>query len=193
MNHSISTNLDELTRIKRVADMMVTAHALLTERYKRLSLISDVLLFACAVFLCAMAFADQDLLTSIFGAHFTLFLGLFAIATFIYSFFSNGLNWKIKAERHKQAYEKYCDFKFESNDILKRKEQGEAIGIDKFLEKYHTLTPTFISIPEKLFLKCKKKHKLKVAISQHLDQHPGTSIFLFRAKLWFLDNIKDMK
>jgi hypothetical protein len=69
-------------------------------------------------------------------------------------------------------------------------EKGENNDPDSFLSKYYALTPTIIPIPDNLFLKCKKHHKLKVAVSKHLDQYPGTSILLFKLKLWFSDNLK---
>lgn len=192
MNHSGVVNLHELKRIKRVADMMVTAHAFLKERYHVASLISDVLLFACATILCVMAFGDRDLFVRYFGIRYDLYIGVLAIVTFIYSFVSHQLDWKVKAEKHRTAFQKYLDLKFECTEILKSIEKGEQVEIDKFLEKYYTLTPCIISVPEKLFLKCKRRHILKVFISKHLDEHPGTSILLLRIKLWFRDNCKSI-
>lgn len=186
-------NLNELKRIKRVADMVVTAHAFLKERYLAFSLISDVLLFTCAAILCIITFADRAILAKYFGIRYTLFIGILAIVSFIYSFISNQLGWKVKAEKHKVAFEKYMDLKFECADILKRIDEGETIDINRFLEKYYTLTPCIISIPEKLFLKCKKHHILKVFISKYIDEHPGVFIPLLKMKLWIRDNCKFLK
>jgi len=192
MTHNSGPNLDELKRIKRVADMMVTAHAFLKERYRVVSLTSDVLLFACATILCVITFGDRDMFVKYFGTKYNLYIGILAIVTFIYSFVSNQLNWKVKAEKHKIAFEKYLDLKFECAEILKGIEEEEQVKISKFLEKYYTLTPCIISIPEKLFLKCKKHHISKVFISKYLDEHPGASILLLKIKLWFRDNCKSL-
>lgn len=193
MNNSITPDLDELKRIKHVSDMLVTAHAFLKERYLFLSLISDVLLFTCAAILCIITFADRAILVNYFGIRHTLYIGILAIVSFVYSFVSNQLGWKVRAEKHKAAFEKYMDLKFDCVDLLKRIDDGETVDISKFLEKYYTLTPSIISIPEKLFLKCKKHHILKVFISKHLDEHPGTFILLLRIKLWIRDNCKSLK
>lgn len=190
MSYDSNNNLSEIKRIREVTDMMVTSHAFLRERYYRLSLLSDIFLFSCTLILCVISFADQSLLVRFLGTNFIIYVGYFAIVTFIYSFFSRSLDWKVKAEKHTFAFEKYSDLKFGCNDIIEKAEKGENIDINKFLEKYYTITPTITSIPERLFLKCKKHHKLKVAISKHLDQNPGTSILFFKLKLWFSGNFK---
>jgi hypothetical protein len=185
-------NLNELRRIKRVSDMMITAHAVLKERYRNISLLSDVLLFTCAAVLCVMTFADRDMLIKYFGSWYNLCIGIMAIGSFIYSFISNQLEWKVKAERHKTAFEKYVNLKFECTNLLKIIDKNEQVDINKFLEKFYTLTPSIISIPEKLFLKCKKHHVLKVFISKYLDEHQSSSILLLKIKLWFRDNCKSL-
>lgn len=186
-------HLQELQRIRRVADMMVTAHALLKERYLILSLISDALLFICATILCIITFADRAIFANYLGVRYTLYIGILAFISFVYSFISHQLDWKVKAERHKSAFEKYMELKFECSSILKKVSEGEVVDIVKFLEKYYTITPCIISIPENLFLKCKKHHALKVFISKYVDKHPSTFIPLLRIKLWFRDNCKSLK
>lgn len=193
MNYANPQYLDELRRIKRVADMMVTAHALLKERFAIFSLISDILLFSCAIILCLVTFAGQEILAKYFGSEFNLYIGAFSIIAIVGGFISNQLDWKVKAEKHKNAFERYIDVKFECNDILKRVNNREPVDVSKFLEKYYTVTPYIISIPEKLFLKCKRYHILKVFISKYLDEHPGSSILLLRMKLWVRDNCKFLR
>ncbi len=183
-------DLEKLEKIKDTADMMVSAHAFLKERYRLWSILSDVFLFSCTVLLCVVAFADQSLLVRFLGSDFNIYVGIFAIVAFVYSFVASNLDWKVKAERHKSAFEKYLELKFECADILQRANKGENVAIERFMEKYQTSTPMIMSVPEKYFLRCKKHHKRKVAISKYLDQHPGTSICLFKLKLWFSDNFK---
>jgi uncharacterized membrane protein len=181
----------EIERFRNVIDMMVTAHAYLNEHYFRLSLISDIFLFSSTVILCVVAFADPALLTKVLGVNFSIYAGIFAVLTFIYSFIANSLDWKVKAEKHKAAFEKYVDLKCQCNDIVEQARKGKECEPRTFIEKYFTMTASIISIPEPLFLKCKKHHKLKVTISKHLDQHPGTSILMFKLKLWIANNLRE--
>lgn len=193
MSSNNSNQVEELKRIERVSDMLVTSHAFLKEHYSGLSLISDVLLFSCSTILCVVAFADQKTILEYFGKHFNLFIGVFSIGSFVYSFISSQLDWKVKAEKHKNAFEKYTELKFECKGILKKIADGQCNEAELFLKKYYTLTPCIISIPEKLFNECKKRHALKVFISRHIDEHPGAWILLLRIKIWFRDNFKPLK
>ncbi len=185
-----SSDIEKLEKTKEIADMMVSAHALLKERYRNWSLVSDVFLFSSTLLLCAIAFADQSLLLRFLGSDFYIYVGVFSLIAFVYSFIANSLDWKVKAEKHKSAFEKYLELKFECAEILKQAKKSEHVEVERFFEKYQTATPLIISIPEKYFLKCKKHHKRKAAISRHLDQHPGTSILLYKIKLWHSDNFK---
>ena len=129
-------DLKELQRIRRVTDMMVTAHALLKQRYLIFSLISDVSLFVCAAILCVVTFADKTMFIERFSTRYTLYIGSLAFISFVYSFVANQLDWKVKAEKHRSAFEKYMELKFESINLLKKANEGKQIDIAKFLEKY---------------------------------------------------------
>ena len=193
MNNTNSKFLEELKRIHRVSDMMVTAHASLKEEFALLSLLSDVSLFSCSLFLTVIVFADPDFLIKYFGNNYTFWIGIFSIVTFIFSFVAGVLDWKIRAERHKYAFETYMNLKFTASDLINKIEKDEHADVGRFIERYYALTPTIIAIPERAFLQCKRKHVIKVFISKHLDEYPAASILLLKIKIWFRDNFKAVK
>jgi hypothetical protein len=45
-----------------------------------------------------------------------------------------------------------------------------------------------VAIPDAAFLRLKRHHKMKVAVSKHLDDHPGASILLTKVKIIVRDN-----
>jgi len=45
-----------------------------------------------------------------------------------------------------------------------------------------------VAIPEREFLRHKQRHKLKVALSKHVDTHPAASLLITRVKFWLRDN-----
>ena len=185
--------LKELKRIGRVSDMMVTAHTSLKEKFTLLSLFSDVLLFSCSLLLAVIVFADPNILIKYFGGNYTFGVGIFSIVTFIFSFVSRLLAWNVRAERHKYAFKTYMNFKFDAADLINKIENDEHANVEKFLERYHALTPTIIAIPEQAFLKYKRKHVIKVFISKYLDEHPSSSILLLKIKIWYNNNFKTVK
>lgn len=185
--------LEELKRIRRVSDMMVTAHASLRESYFLLSLFSDGALFSCSLFLTVIVFSDANFLSKYLGNHYAFWVGVFSVVTFVYSFVAGLLDWKVRAERHRYAFETYMNLKFTASDIINKVEKDEHADVERFLERYYALTPTIISIPERDFLKYKRKHVIKVFISNHLDNNPATSILLLKIKIWIRDNFKAVK
>ena len=193
MSNSNSKFLEELKRIRRVSDMMVTAHASLKEEFALLSLFSDVSLFSCSLFLTVIVFADPNFLIKYFGNNYPFWLGIFSIATFIFSFVAGLLHWKVRAERHRYAFETYMNLKFTATDLINKVEQDEHADVERFLERYYALTPTIITIPERVFLQCKRKHVIKVFISKYLDENPAVSILLLKIKIWIRDNFKAVK
>lgn len=193
MSDNNTKYLDELKRIRRVSDMMITAHAMLKERLSVLSMLSDIFLFSCSLILAIVVFADQNLLIKYFGTNHSLWIGIFSILAFIFSFIASLLDWKVLAEKHKYAFKAYMDLKFASNDLINKIQDNVHADIGRFLERYYVITPTIISIPERSFLECKRKHVVKVFISKYLDDHPATSIFLLKIKIWLRDNCKSIK
>lgn len=193
MSNGNSKFLDELKRIRRVSDMMVTAHASLKEKLTLLSLFSDIALFSCSLFLTVIVFADPNFLFKYFGNNYTFWIGIFSIATFIFSFVAGVLDWKVRAEKHRYAFETYMNLKFIASDLINKVEKNEHADVERFLERYYALTPTIVSIPERVFLQCKRKHVLKVFISKYLDDHPAASILLLKIKIWFRDNFHSLK
>ncbi len=190
MNNKNKKYLNELKRIRRVSDMMVTAHASLNEQFTVLSIISEIALFACSLLLAVIVFADSNLLIRYFGTNYYLLVGIFSIATFIFSFLAGLFNWKVRAEKHRYAFETYMALKFASNDLINKIKKKEHADVERFLERYYALTPAIVSIPERLFLRCKRQHVSKVYISKYLDDHPSASIIFLKIKIWIRDNLK---
>jgi len=182
-------NLLELKRIHRVSDMMVTAHLLMMEKFKFLSQLSELFLFICSLSLTVIVFTDSALLITYLGKHYNLIIGIFSILTLILSFLASQFNWKVLAERHRSASDTYKNLKFTAADLIADIVDKDNTDVEKFLEKYYNLTSFVIGIPERAFLRCKRKHKIKVKISKYLDDHPSTSILCLKIKLWLQDNL----
>ena len=185
----IMNQAERVEKIKKTSDFMVSSHAYLKEHYHFWTIIADTFLFLCALVLCVLAFADSSNLVKYFGNDFKFYIGMFSLITFIYSYALNRLMWKTRVIEHKIAFEKYFEIKKECEQILDRIKRGEVAGTEQLFCNYNALSGSVITVPEKLFNVCKKHHKLKVLISKHQDEHPATSLFVFKIKLWFRDNI----
>jgi hypothetical protein len=179
----------EFERMRRVADMLITGHELLKNRYMFLSLLTDVSIFACSLGLCVLVFVEPEKLSLYIGVRAKIVVGLFSFFTLVMTCLAGRLDWRVKAVKHASSAEKYFDFKKECNDSFDKIKAGNAETIAKLNEKYKAMSSSAEKISDKYFLKIKKKHNLKVLISKHLDKHPSISLIMFRIKLWLRDNL----
>jgi hypothetical protein len=87
----------------------------------------------------------------------------------------------------------YAEVKRECGYLLASGSTTDQADCQRLLARYDMATDVGIKVPENAFLKYKKRHLTKVAISKHLDAHPGTSLLLFRWRLWTRDNWSSKK
>jgi hypothetical protein len=185
-----SLRIAELSKIRGVLDMMVSSHAHLRDKYSFYSFVSTVSLFLCSALLCSVSFADGNLFNKYCGNNYSLYIGLFSVASFVYGFIDLQLDWRGRADSHKIAFTKLSGLKLECVKTISNIQDGGADSSEAFVAKYKEETISVVPIPEREFLNCKKRHRLKVLISKHLDEHPGTIIWWFKLKIWVRDNVK---
>lgn len=182
----------ELERIHRVSDMLVTMHSALRDEYARRSTIVDCFLFGSSIILVALIFMDPALLNwlplSATGSR--IVLGVFALITFFLSLVVFRVDWKARSESHRYAAQVYSQIKLECGQILGGFDSIADSEIQKLFVRYTDLGRICVAVPEGSFLRLKKKHKIKIALSKYLDENPGASLLLLRLKIWFADTFK---
>ena len=183
---------NELQRIRRVSDMLISMHSVFRDEYTRKSIAVDCALFASSIILAALVFVDPALLgwlpLSAFGSR--VLIGVFALVTFFLSLVTLRVDWKSKAELHKRAAEAYSHIKLECQELLITFNTASDTEIQKLLTRYRDLSEICVAVPEGSFLRLKNKHKLKVAFSKYLDDNPGACLPLLKLKIWFADTFK---
>ena len=139
-----------------------------------------------SAWLTAMVFAQASIAEQLTPGTLSkdMWLGLLSIGAFGLSLVQLQVNWKARAQVYHQAATALSTFVKEVRPVLG---STDTAKIEAALAKYQVLTESLEPIPESEFVKLKKKHKVKVEISKHLDNYPGASITLFRLKLWYRD------
>jgi hypothetical protein len=172
--------------------MLTSMHSVLRDEYARKSIAVDCALFASSIILVALIFLDPALLgwlpLSATGSR--VLIGAFALVTFFLSLVVFRVDWKSKAELHKRAAEAYSHIKLECQELLVTFDTGPDTEIQKLLVRYRDLGEICIAVPEASFIRLKKKHKMKVALSKYLDDNPGTCLLLLKLKIWFADTFR---
>lgn len=179
----------ELERIRRVADMLCTGHAGLRDRYARMALVLDLSILGLSTWLGALAFVAPRLNVSLtpFGLDPQLWTGLLSVATLFLAIAQLKTDWKGRSDAHRRTLDIYAEVKREAGYLLASEELEEQTSRRVFA-RYDMASAVGVEMPERFFLREKRRHKMKVAVSRHLDTHPGASILLTRLRFWIRDN-----
>lgn len=181
---------EELKEKQRVADMLVTCHSLLRDGYRMRAMILALFIMGSSLWITALAFVSDDLSQYLTPFNFRpdIWIGLLSVFVFFLSIVELRLDFRGIAEAHRKAAEVFYSVKKEAGYLLGLGRDPTQDELHRFMFLKESADTVGVPIPDNKFLKLKKAHRLKVEVSKHLDSHPGTSIFLFRLKIWWRDN-----
>jgi hypothetical protein len=180
----------ELGRIRRVSDMLCTAHAGLRDRYARRALTLDLSILGLCTWLVALAFVEPRINVSLtpFQLDPQLWGGLLAVGTFFLTIVQLKTDWKGRSEGHARTLDLYAEVKREAGYLL-ASDLLEEDAVRRVLARYDIASAVGVAIPEEDFLPQKRRHLVKIALSKRLDQFPASSLLLARLRLWFRNNV----
>src|SRR5205085_9638332 len=186
---------DEVQRVRSVSDMLCTAHAGLRDKFFRLALLMDISVLALSTWIAALAFISSPLDEKLTPFHIDpqLWVGFLSIGTFILTLIGMKTDWRGRSDAHKRSFSGYAEVKKDATLLLAVGRELGQTECEQLMSKYRMASEVGVEIPENEFLHQKRRHKLKVAISRHLDTHPAVSIRLLRIKLWWRDNVRGAK
>lgn len=179
----------ELQRLERIADMMLSAHSILRDRFARRATAFDIILLVVSGILCGTTFLDPALIRyfHLDTEKIRALLGICAILVFILSIVGLRVDWKEKTSRYQHACRTLANIKAKSRELLGTEEDHQVAEGPEFLRTSSFAMSDLIPIPDAEFVKLKAKHKQKVEISRLLDNYPSIPIWLLRWKLRLRD------
>lgn len=181
---------NELERVRGVSDMLCTMHAGLRDRYAHYAFWLEITVLGLSTWLVALAFVEPQINISLtpFNLNPTLWIGLIAVGTFFLTIIQMKADWRGRSDAHKRVFAMYSEVKRECGYLLASGHQITEQECQRVLTRYDMAADVGVEVPEKEFLCQKKRHKMKVAISKHLDTHPAASILLTKIQFFFRDN-----
>jgi hypothetical protein len=190
MSEEITDFTGELRRIHRVSDMLCSAHAAMRDSQARKAAILDISILGLSIWLLALVFVDPAISVAVtpFRLNPSLWLGLVSVLTFFLSILQVKVDWKGQADKHAQALAMYAAVKRECSYLLASERVLPKHECHNVLARYEMAGSLGVEIPERDFLRQKRRHLLKSEISKYLDTHPSASILLVRFQLWTRDN-----
>jgi hypothetical protein len=184
----------ELERMFRVADQSCSAHANLSQRLDRRALALELTTLLASIWLIAVAFVTPpaNAVLTPFDWNPQIWTGCLGVGVFFLTLLQTFVGWKTKAEAHRRSCSLHAEIKSDAGQALKARPVTKA-RFDTIAAKYNLVGQLAVPIPEREFLKQKKRHRTKVAISKELDKNPHSSIIALRIRLWWRDNVRFLR
>lgn len=178
----------EVARIERVSDMLCTGHAHLRDTYYRRALFLELVILGASTWLLALTFVEPRINARLtpFNLDPQMWTGIIGITVFFLTLIQIKNDWKGRSDAHRRTADLYAEVKREARCQLSLGLTDEAFR--KIVARYDLANATGIPMPESQFLRQKRRHKIKVALSQYLDQHPGAWLPAVYLRMWIRDN-----
>jgi hypothetical protein len=190
MSDDLKTLRSELERVQKVSDMLCSAHSVLRDRYARRALLLDITILATSTWIIALVFVDPVINVSLtpFKMVPQIWIGLISTFAFFLTIVQMRADWPGKSNAHHKSFQMYAEVKQGCRQLLSGCQNITPKDCQTILTQYGMATKIGTDIPDSDFLKQKQRHRIKVAISRHLDSHPGASILFTKIKIFFRDN-----
>lgn len=182
----------ELSRIRRISDMLCTAHAGLKDEAERRALILDVVVLALSAWVAALAFVDPAIAARLTPGSIppTMWIGFMGLAAFILTLVQMRLDLRGHAEAHRRAFDAYAAVKRDAARLLSDPDEADPEDFGHLVTQYDLASAMGVGVPERKFARQKRRHLLKVKLSKYLDEHPSANLTLVRARWAITDNIQ---
>jgi hypothetical protein len=175
----------ENERQYRIIDQLMTAHAVLRDRYARRARILNIGLLSLAIALNGFVFAGDDFLRIIFGddpARAKALLGLVSIGLLTLSIVEFRVDWEEQSRSHSEALGRLGRLKAKYREAQSNKTPD---CFDELTRDYASTMEALPSIPERSFAKLKAHHQFKRALSEQISKYPTVpAVFLAIRLRW---------
>lgn len=180
-----SRHLEELRRVRRVADQMASMHSVVRDGLQRQSSFVLVLSLVLSLALLLLALVEPEFVRRSLGFAPDAFRWVLAAGAFLnFLLIAVDLAFRpaARAQAHEQAVKHFAKGKNHFRDLER---QGDSLTDDQLQDaKAHCFeTADLPRIPERRFLRLKQWHLRKVAISRALDSQPLEPLRRLKRKL----------
>jgi hypothetical protein len=180
---------ENVKSLKRKANMQASIHATLADRYalRYVLLRYGTLLFSSL--LLALTFVSEDFVTRTLPLSVDGFRWLRAGVSVLNFYAGLVLLYSKPAEKeaqHRKAVNHYSQTVYDLRSLEERGELSDESALQEIRTRYLDVSG-LPHISERLFLRMKRRHYVKVNLSQYLERHPHAWIWWVRMKLWWDD------
>jgi hypothetical protein len=116
-------------------------------------------------------------------------ISLSGIAILLVAIADLHFRWPERSARHAEAANSLARYKLLLSRELSNPAPLTGSRYAELKQVYENVSDLTAKVPERKFLHLKGAHRKKVEMSKYLDEHPGSNIYLLRAKIWLRDNL----
>lgn len=176
-------------KIKRNADLMCTAHSILQGRYRLLSDGLDIVILSVSLWVVALSFVDSGMAARLTPGDLDpqIFTGALGATAFFFSLLQLRMDWRGKSDLHDKALSMFAAVKKQATAIEYLGGSATETEVVRLLTRYDAVSDFATPVPDSAFLKLKRDHKLKIAVSKILDDSPGTCILMAKIRVFWRD------
>lgn len=174
----------------RVVDQMLTAHSALRDRFLRRALGLDLAILIPSAILVAGLFVDPEIARRVLPAkaNTTLVLGIVSLIVFAASIVQIKVDWAGKAALHGKAFDALLSIKHALGRLHRIEDESQWESEFRVIRSTYELVGSLtVLIPDAEFLRLKRKHLLKIAVSKLLDKRPGAFAWYLRLTIILRD------
>lgn len=188
-------SLDVAYSKKRIFDQMASMHFMLSDKYKRLAIIEDIIEIIISIALCGITFLDFQEYFNITIQHPSFIVGCISIFLLAFTLIKQGVGHKKSCEKHQIAGKMYSQAKLDIASKIAEWNVSDTSTKDilSYIDVHFSSLNELPQIPEKHFNRLKHMHQSKVEMSKFLDSHKKDFWIICRIKFRFSSNLKDIK
>jgi hypothetical protein len=170
--------------MRRVLDMMLSAHSCLRDRYRRRTknLTLAILLLSIGASAVAFLSGDRHVDLGFWSGRLQAVAGFLTLLIFALGLLELTTAWDRQGWMHEDAARRLGQLKLRFRGAHRTGEEYEADGHDLAAE-YQATMDAIVEIPDDKFVSLKARHRRKIAISRLLDHYESVPIPLMRLAL----------
>lgn len=181
MNSDTDKNIykEEIRKLLRKAEVCRQCHSHLYIKYSRLHKLLHGIVIIFSSLVAILTFADYNnfkiIISNLSKEYFNFSIGVFAFFVFLISLIEEYVNFQGIAQENSNSMDNFTNFIREAS-VYKNKDFVTNEEYKFILDKYKFINEVSPQIPDKVFIKSKKKLLEKIEISKMIDKYPMKSL-----------------
>lgn len=177
-----ATTKEENQRQYEVVDQLLSMHSAYRDRLEHRAFLLNSLLVAASLILCATSFINDEQI-KLLGWNpnvARLIFGGISVVVLIFAIAEFRVDWKSVAGKHALAVQQLGELKVAYRTEFSKGQGQDEKANRRLTLQYRRIMKDIVPVPERQFVKLKKLHQAKKALSRRIAEHPTSPVWFLR-------------